>query len=269
MRLVYVELPNDVTDSAGMLGSDMVFDVLYGKCDDETLFASQRAPSAVPLRPRQLSLRLLRCSERFEEFALEPEQSAALAENAVANGDANFQSKIDPGLCLSGETRGDDYAQRARADLIVVASLITRETNLGGLTRTCEIFHAGKLVVGSAEVLHTPTFRSLAVTAEKWMPIEVVGEPDLARYLQACKDDGYAIVGAEQTAESVSLEDFEFPAKTVVLLGKEREGMPAEYISMLDYCVEIPQFGVIRSLNVHVTGALFVWEYVRQRQLQQ
>jgi hypothetical protein len=32
----------------------------------------------------------------------------------------------------------------------------------------------------------------------------------------------------------------------------------------LDDCVEIPQSGVVRSLNVHVSGALVVWEYVRQ-----
>lgn len=32
----------------------------------------------------------------------------------------------------------------------------------------------------------------------------------------------------------------------------------------MDVCVEIPQHGVIRSLNVHVSAALLVWEYTRQ-----
>lgn len=35
-------------------------------------------------------------------------------------------------------------------------------------------------------------------------------------------------------------------------------------LQALDVCVEIPQFGVTRSLNVHVSGALLVWEYIRQ-----
>lgn len=34
---------------------------------------------------------------------------------------------------------------------------------------------------------------------------------------------------------------------------------------MLDATVEIPQLGVVRSLNVHVSGALAVYEYTRQR----
>ena len=33
---------------------------------------------------------------------------------------------------------------------------------------------------------------------------------------------------------------------------------------MLDLCVEIPQLGVIRSLNVHVSAAIAIWEYSKQ-----
>ena len=35
---------------------------------------------------------------------------------------------------------------------------------------------------------------------------------------------------------------------------------------MLDDCIEIPQYGIVRSLNVHVSGALSVWEYTKQIQ---
>ncbi len=44
----------------------------------------------------------------------------------------------------------------------------------------------------------------------------------------------------------------------------EKDGIPANLLSVLDVAVEIPQFGVVRSLNVHVSGALFVWEYAKQ-----
>ena len=37
------------------------------------------------------------------------------------------------------------------------------------------------------------------------------------------------------------------------------------YLNILDQCIEIPQFGVIRSLNVHVSGALCLWEYTKQQ----
>ena len=44
----------------------------------------------------------------------------------------------------------------------------------------------------------------------------------------------------------------------------EREGIPAGVIALLDDCIEIPQFGTIRSLNVHVSASLLIWEYTRQ-----
>ena len=60
------------------------------------------------------------------------------------------------------------------------------------------------------------------------------------------------------------LTKMEFHEKTVLLLGKEKEGIPIEFLSVVDQCIEIPQLGVIRSLNVHVSGAITIWEYSKQ-----
>ena len=78
---------------------------------------------------------------------------------------------------------------------------------------------------------------------------------------------GYFIVGIEQTSSSAPLDKFEFPAEqpVVLLLGKEKEGIPVEYLQSVDQCVEIPQLGIIRSLNVHVSGAIALWEFTRQQ----
>jgi tRNA G18 (ribose-2'-O)-methylase SpoU len=51
----------------------------------------------------------------------------------------------------------------------------------------------------------------------------------------------------------------------LLVLGWEKEGIPVNRIQVLDACMEIPQLGVIRSLNVHVIGAIAVWEYTRQQ----
>ena len=85
----------------------------------------------------------------------------------------------------------------------------------------------------------------------------------LLQYLTFQKSNGYQILGLEQTANSKMLSEFQFPEKCVLVLGKEKEGIPQEYLGVLDECIEIPQFGVIRSLNVHVSGALCLWEYTK------
>ncbi|KAM9726926.1 putative methyltransferase TARBP1 [Menidia menidia] len=149
--------------------------------------------------------------------------------------------------------------------LLVVASLIDKPTNLGGLCRTCEIFGASALVLDSLRHVSDKHFQSLSVSSELWLPLLEVKPVELTDFLQVKKTEGYCIVGVEQTANSHSLQDYQFPEKTLLLLGNEREGIPANLLQMLDVCVEIPQQGVIRSLNVHVSAALLIWEYTRQR----
>ncbi|XP_072122080.1 probable methyltransferase TARBP1 isoform X1 [Mobula birostris] len=153
--------------------------------------------------------------------------------------------------------------------LIVVASLIDKTTNLGGLCRTSEIFGASALVVSNLHCVNDKQFQALSVSAEQWLTIIEVRPDQLIDYLQQKKTEGHTIIGVEQTANSQDLAHYSFPDKTVFLLGNEREGIPANLIQHLDMCVEIPQYGIIRSLNVHVSGALLMWEYKRQQMMKQ
>ena len=145
------------------------------------------------------------------------------------------------------------------------ASLIDKVPNLAGLARTCEIMNASSLIIPNSDIVKLEEFKGVAVTAEKWIPMYQVLEKDLLDYLAFQKSNGYKILGLEQTANSKMLHEFDFPSRCILLLGKEKEGIPQEYYGMLDYCIEIPQFGIIRSLNVHVSGALCLWEYTKQQ----
>ncbi|XP_069854217.1 probable methyltransferase TARBP1 isoform X1 [Dipodomys merriami] len=183
----------------------------------------------------------------------------------------NVQKKIIPwrlsALDAELEVEAQDRAARlgkAVGRLIVVASLIDKPTNLGGLCRTCEVFGAEVLVVGSLQCVHDKQFQHLSVSAEQWLPLLEVKPAQLVDYLQQKKSEGYTIIGVEQTAQSSGLDQYYFPEKSLLLLGNEREGIPARLIQQLDVCVEIPQQGVVRSLNVHVSAALLIWEYTRQ-----
>jgi tRNA(Leu) C34 or U34 (ribose-2'-O)-methylase TrmL len=71
----------------------------------------------------------------------------------------------------------------------------------------------------------------------------------------------------EEGCNSTSLVDAALPTPAVLLLGREKEGVPNDLMDLVDVCVEIPQLGVVRSLNVHVSGALCIWHFARQHLL--
>lgn len=92
---------------------------------------------------------------------------------------------------------------------------------------------------------------------------------NLLAWLLKKKSQGFWIVGLEQTSSSLPIQEVKMPHQqpTVLLLGKEKEGIPVQFLHTVDQCIEIPQFGIIRSLNVHVSGAIAIWEFTRQTRL--
>lgn len=181
------------------------------------------------------------------------------------NNDANFN------INFSNENEDtEDYEElkdlekvnkkRKRLDIVIMASLIDKAPNLGGLARTCEVFNMGCMTICSEAYLNDIAFLTAASSAEKWLPLVNLPVNDIEIFLISYKKLGYKIIGLEQTSNSITLKDFKFEEKIVVVLGNEKEGIPQNIINLIDYCVIIPQYGEIRSLNVHVSAALMLWE---------
>ncbi|XP_054732953.1 uncharacterized protein LOC129240907 isoform X1 [Anastrepha obliqua] len=176
----------------------------------------------------------------------------------------NMQRKMNPenDICAVSSLMRSETA--AESEMFVVASLIDKIPNLGGIARTCEVLGIQNLVLSSILLVEKEDFRSVSMTAEKNLNITEVRPSRLQEFFKEKQADGFKIVGAEQTVDSVNIIGFEFPRKCILVLGHEKEGIPSNILGFLDYAIEIPQFGVLRSLNVHVTGALFMWEYCKQ-----
>ena len=51
----------------------------------------------------------------------------------------------------------------------------------------------------------------------------------------------------------------------MLVLGREKEGVPVELLNEADIVCEIPQLGLVRSLNVRTSCEMFLVEYTRQR----
>lgn len=55
----------------------------------------------------------------------------------------------------------------------------------------------------------------LSVTAEKWVPIIEVPVDSVKVFLEKKKREGFSILGLEQTANSIPLDQYTYPRKTV------------------------------------------------------
>uniref|UniRef100_A0A1I7TV29 SpoU_methylase domain-containing protein n=1 Tax=Caenorhabditis tropicalis TaxID=1561998 RepID=A0A1I7TV29_9PELO len=184
----------------------------------------------------------------------ESEVQASVDDSAEESVQSSFQRKI----IKENEVKDDGVS------LIVVASLVDKPNNLGGICRTSEIFGVDTLVVADILVTQDSNFKALSMSSENWQKIEGVRPADLLEYLQNLRAEGYTVIAAEQTTDSIMMHDFVFPKKAVIVMGDEKEGVPVNLLRAVDQTVEIKQVGHTRSLNVHVTAALMIAKFAEQ-----
>jgi len=204
-------------------------------------------------------------SEAYEDTEIEKEEmedTETSLQKRIIPWETAFQGLDRPSYGLMMADRESE-----RQPMIVVAGLLDNLPNIAGLVRTAEIFNMMSLAIPNKSVMKTPAFKKMTVSAEKHLPIIEVKPNQLSTYLAEKKSDGFTIVAVEQTTTSIQLQDFEFPEKVVLLLGSEQEGIPSNYLTsgLVDRCIEIPQLGTIRSLNVHVCASIVMWQFTKQR----
>lgn len=94
--------------------------------------------------------------------------------------------------------------------------------------------------------------------------IDARHEPDLHALLEHLREDSWTVVGLEQDAQAIVLDDVLLTNKTVLVLGNEITGLTPDDKAMLDWYIEIPMRGTKESLNV--TAAATIALYVLSRQ---
>jgi tRNA guanosine-2'-O-methyltransferase len=171
------------------------------------------------------------------------------------------------------QTKGAAYLEsssKRHSNLLVIASLIDNPYNLGGLSRVSEIFGAGGLYMSNITVTSNREFSGVSVSSHLHLPLHSLQASHLQSFLVAKKqNEGFTVCGIEQTDRSWMLGSAEciLPEKCILVMGSEKEGIPALILSECDVLIEIPQVGITRSLNVQTAAGIVLCEYAKQHKL--
>jgi 23S rRNA (guanosine2251-2'-O)-methyltransferase len=145
---------------------------------------------------------------------------------------------------------------------------IRSASNIGSIFRTADSLGVSEILL--CGISSTPPNKEILKTAlgatetVKWQYF--AHTKDAVDY---CQKLHMKIVALEQTSGSVLLQHFRTTANTAyaIVVGNEVEGVQHDIIQMADTCVEIPQFGQKKSLNVSVAAGIICWEMLKQQQL--
>lgn len=147
--------------------------------------------------------------------------------------------------------------------LLLALDGIEDPQNLGALLRTADAAAVDGVLLTErrAAPLSAVAVKASAGAAEHVRIARVV---NLVRALEQIKERNIWCVGLDERG-ALDYDEYDFTSNTVVVLGREGDGLHDLVRKTCDHLLRIPMAGRVASLNVSAAGAVVLFEAARQR----
>ncbi|MBI4137196.1 hypothetical protein HY469_03990 [Candidatus Roizmanbacteria bacterium] len=172
--------------------------------------------------------------------------------------------KLNAAQLRESDPSPQEIASIKRTPLYIIIDNVLDTYNVGAIFRLADAAAASKVyLVGQTTV---PTdekvghkIHKASVGTWKWTPWkhtdsiqEAINE--LKKFHEKLK-----VVAIEQDKKAIPYTVFDYQFPLALILGHETEGVSREGLELSDAIVEIPMFGINKSLNVMVSLAIVMW----------
>jgi len=164
-----------------------------------------------------------------------------------------------------------NVVRKRQKNIVLVLEDIHDPHNAGAIFRTAEAFGIQDVyLIFEKQESYNPRKigKVSSASANKWLNFQKFDSTE--KCLNELKKEKYVIMGTVLADDCESIYDQAFTKydKIALLIGNEHAGLSEKAISMLDKKLIIPMRGMVQSLNVSVTTAIFIYEISRQRLLE-
>lgn len=135
--------------------------------------------------------------------------------------------------------------------------------NIGSMFRLADAIAAEKVYIcGESEFPPNSRIHKAAVGTEEWVSWEKVLQ--VTQVLQVLKEKGVQIIAVEQDSRSIpySLLPINLKFPIAIVVGNETNGISKEALDLSDIIVELPMFGINKSINVWGSAAIIAYKSI-------
>lgn len=153
-------------------------------------------------------------------------------------------------------------------ELVIMLDQINDPHNLGAVLRVADCIQASCVIVPK----HRACTLDMTVAKTSAGAIEHVAcckVTNLSQAITKLKEHGYWVIACDMAGEELyqnqTLQKLA-KDKLVIVIGNEGHGISQSVKANCDFCVSIPMYGHVNSLNASVAAAIVSYEIVRLRQ---
>lgn len=167
------------------------------------------------------------------------------------------------GLFSSKETDIKTVSLASKNPLILVAEAPEKPGNIGALLRTADAAGVDLFIIANPNTdLYNPNIIRASLGSVFTTKVVASITDDVIAWL---RKNNIEIYCALLSNKSVPYFETDFKGPCAIVLGTESEGLSEEWVKNADKNIIIPMHGTVDSMNVSVSGAILVFEALRQR----
>ena len=140
---------------------------------------------------------------------------------------------------------------------VLMLDNISDPHNMGAIFRSAECFGIDAVVYSKNRGTDiTSVVSKVSCGATELVPILRIS--NLAQTAAEFQKEGYEVVIAENREDAISIAEFRFSSRSLLIMGSEGEGVQSIIRKLADKSIKIPLFGKIDSLNVAQATAVIL-----------
>jgi tRNA G18 (ribose-2'-O)-methylase SpoU len=187
-------------------------------------------------------------------------------------GDWPQGDSYDPQLLKEGDRRNvvDDYrywsedaikadlASKRTRELHIAVENWTHDFNVGSIVRTANAFNAATVSIVGAKRYN----RRGAMCTDHYLTMQHFDET--SELVQWAVSNKITIIGIDNIPGSGPIEEFKFPASSLLIFGTEKEGLTPAAQEASELLLHITQRGSTRSINAGAAAAIAMYAWATQ-----
>ena len=158
----------------------------------------------------------------------------------------------------------EDLVKIKKNPIYIILDNVMDTYNIGAIFRLADAIAAEKVILcGETETPPDSRIKKASINTTEWVAWQYASSAKEAIAKLKIKNEKLKIIAIEQDMRSIPYDkaDYKFPIALVV--GNETSGVSKEVLDSSDQIVEIPMWGVNKSLNVMVSLGIVLYETMK------